>query len=76
MATDNSAIEFKIIRHLGTLATYQTGWNKEANVIEWNGGVAKVDIRDWSPDHERMTRGITLHMEEAKNLVKILSDKL
>ena len=70
---NNNVIEFKIEKHIGTIMEYQTGWRKELNIVSWNGGVPKFDIRDWSQDHERMTRGITLHTEEAKNLAKLLA---
>lgn len=73
MADD--VIEFKIERHIGTLATYQTGWNKELNVVSWNGGVPKYDIRDWSEDHERMTRGITLHPQEMQKMVDLMKER-
>ena len=42
------------------------------NLVEWNGGHPKLDIRDWDPNHERMSRGVTLHDGEAKALIKIL----
>lgn len=69
----NDIIKFEIEKHIGTICTYQTGWAKELNVVSWNGGVPKYDIRDWSPEHDRMTRGITLFEEEAIGLLKTLS---
>lgn len=26
--------------------------------ISWNGGVPKLDIRDWSPEYEKMGKGV------------------
>ena len=72
---DNSVVEFKIEKHIGTLAHYQTGWSKELNVVSWNGGVPKYDIRDWSEGHERMTRGITIHPQEMQKLVDLMRDR-
>ena len=69
---DSGMIEYKIVKHLGVIGTYQTGWTKELNLVSWNGGDTKYDIRDWSPDHKRMTRGITLSEEEFIGLVKTL----
>lgn len=63
---------FEIKEHLGDLFTYSTGWKKEVNLVAWNGSNPKLDIRDWDPNHERMSRGVTLRDEEAKMLVKIL----
>lgn len=74
-ARKNGEIDFKLIEELGVLETYQTGWTKEVNVVSWNGGVPKIDIRDWDPEHERMSRGVTLHTAEAKRLVDALSGR-
>ena len=45
------------------------------NLVSWNDKEAKIDIREWSPDHSRMTRGITLTEAEAEKLAKTLSDR-
>ena len=59
---------FRIVKNLGTMSQSPTGWAKEINLVSWNGNKAKYDIRDWSPDHEKMTRGIRLTSFEAKRL--------
>ena len=48
------------------------GWTKEVNLISWNGGIPKIDIRDWDEDHERCSKGITLSKEEAREVMEIL----
>ena len=63
---------FVIQRHLGVMNTYQTGWKKELNLVEWNGTAAKLDIRDWDPEHTHMSRGVTLRREEAEALRELL----
>jgi hypothetical protein len=35
-------------------------------------GPQKLDIRDWSPDHEKMGKGVTLSKEEAQKLLELL----
>lgn len=65
-------MEFEIIKHFGVLDTYQTGWTKELNLVCWNGGEPKFDIRDWNEDHTRMTRGVTLTEKEFTGLIKVL----
>ena len=67
------AIEFEIIEHLGILSTSSGGWQKELNRVSWNNGPAKFDLRSWSPDHEKMGKGITLTEEEMNQLLKILT---
>lgn len=59
-------IAYTVHAKVGTIAEYSTGWSKEINIITWNGGQPKFDIRDWDPEHEHMSRGITLHEEEAR----------
>ena len=46
------------------LSTSASGWTKELNLISWNDRDAKYDIRDWSADHEKMGKGVTLSAEE------------
>ena len=68
-------VTFEIKAQLGVLEEYPTGWKKEMNMVSWNGNAAKIDIRDWDPEHEKMSRGITLNEKEAANLLDIVTDK-
>lgn len=68
----NREISFVIEKYLGVLSEEQNGWRKELNLVSWNGKKAKLDIREWSPDHTRMTKGITLRYEEARALQRSL----
>ena len=65
----NDDFSFEIKEHLGILGEYPTGWKKELNLVEWNGNNAKLDIRDWSPEHDKMSRGITLNADEVQRLI-------
>ena len=65
-------ITFNIKQHLGVLEKSQSGWTKEVNLVEWNGKPAKLDIREWDPDHEHMSRGVTLRRNETLTLLEIL----
>lgn len=56
----------EIKERLGVIKSNSMGWTKELNIVSWNGGPYKYDIREWSPDHERMSRGITLSDDEMK----------
>ena len=53
-----------IKNHLSCLSKYGNGWRKELNIVQWNDNQPKYDIRDWSPDHEKMSGGITLTESE------------
>ena len=65
-------ITFNITQRLGVLSKSQSGWAKEVNLVEWNGKPAKLDIREWDPDHEHMSRGTTLRRSETLALLEIL----
>lgn len=69
-------IKFEIEREIGVLSENAKGWTKELNLISWNGAAAKYDLRDWSPEHEKMGKGITLTEAEALKLKELLNAKL
>jgi len=66
-------IRYEIKEEIAVLSESTKGWKKELNLVSWNGAEPKYDIRDWSPDHEKMGKGITLSKEEAKELLSALS---
>ena len=57
-------IKIDIKKKLGCLSTRKSGWSKEVNIVSWNEGLAKYDIREWSPDHRRMSKGFTAKERE------------
>ena len=63
---------FKIEKTLGTVAEGKGGWNLELNLVSWGGRPAKYDLRSWSPDHQKMGKGVTLSEEEMENLKKLI----
>lgn len=65
-------VTFEIVEEIGVIATHSTGWKKELNLVRWNGGQAKYDIRDWDPGHSRMSRGVTLKEQEMRQIVELL----
>ena len=73
MAKDFS---YEIVEHIAVLSTSKTGWTKELNLISWNGRTAKYDIREWSPEHDKMGKGVTFTNEEIENLRNLLNDVL
>ncbi|MBQ3799329.1 MAG: hypothetical protein II837_03435 [Treponema sp.] len=48
------------------------GWRLELNLVSWGDRPAKYDIRSWSPDHQKMGKGVTMTAEELKSLKSIL----
>ena len=65
-------ITFDIVKHFGVISEEKGGWKKELNLVSWSGRAPKLDIRDWSPGHEKMGKGITLTKDEATTLVELL----
>lgn len=63
-----SELKFEIIKTLGVLSEGSRGWQREINLVSWNGRKPKLDVRDWSPDHQRMGKGLTFSREELKKL--------
>ncbi|SCG83169.1 putative protein TP_0352 [Proteiniborus sp. DW1] len=61
-------IKYEIIQEIAVISGSAKGWTKELNLISWNDREAKYDIRDWSPNKEKMGKGITLTKEELISL--------
>lgn len=68
-----SEISYEIVEELGVLSENSKGWRKELNLIRWNNGEAKYDLRDWAPGHEKMGKGLTLTVKEAAQLKELLA---
>ncbi len=67
-------INYEIEKEIGVISESNKGWKKELNIVSWNGRKGKYDLRDWSPGHDKMGKGITLTTEELKNLRDILNE--
>ena len=75
---NNNEVTFEIMEHIGVIDVVdgrEEKWTKEVNVVAWNGGKPKIDVRDWNERHDRMSRGITLTEEQAMKLTKALVDR-
>ncbi len=65
-------IKFEIKEKIGVLSESAKGWTKELNLVSWNDKEPKYDLREWSPDHEKMGKGITLSQAEMAKLKELL----
>jgi hypothetical protein len=70
------SVNHEIVESIGVIYTKKSGWTREINLVSWNGMDAKYDIRDWSPDHDKMSRGITLTEEEIRKLIELMEERL
>jgi len=68
-----SEIQYELIKNIGVLSKSASGWAKELNLISWNDREPKYDLRDWSGDHEKMGKGVTLTKEELSALRELLN---
>ncbi|MEH7349142.1 YdbC family protein [Gottfriedia acidiceleris] len=68
-------IKFEVIEHIGIISEASKGWTKELNLISWNGNEPKYDLRDWSPNKEKMGKGITLSKTEVDALKLLLKNR-
>ncbi len=66
-------IKYEIEEEIGVLSEHN-GKTKELNKVSWNDRPAKYDIREWSSDHTRMGKGVTLTEDEAYELFKLLQE--
>ena len=67
-------IKYDIVKEVGVVSESSTGWTKELNLISWNNREAKYDLRDWSSEHDKMGKGITLSLDELKSLRELLNN--
>ncbi|MBQ6000994.1 MAG: hypothetical protein IJL15_05660 [Clostridia bacterium] len=65
-------LKYEITAQIGVLSE-RAGWTKELNQISWNEREPKYDIRDWSPDRSKMSKGVTLTTEELIALRDLLN---
>ena len=55
---------YEVTERIAVLSTNARGWERQLNMVSWNGNPPKYDIRDWSPEEELKTlKGILDDME-------------
>ena len=69
-------ITYEIKEHIAVINTSETGWTREVNLVSWNGTNPKIDVREWDPDHQRMSRGITLTEAEAEKFARAIGQRM
>ena len=67
---------YEIQENLGVISESSNGWSRELNLISWNGGNPKYDIRDWAHKNEKMGKGIGLTKDELESLYNIIGEVL
>lgn len=72
MRQNSKPFKYEIKQTIGQLSVSHNGWQREVNIISWNDAHPKLDVRDWSPDRSKMSRGISLNGEEVKNFIHLM----
>lgn len=68
------SIKFEIVKEIAVLSESKN-WTKELNIVKWEDNPPKYDIRNWSENHEKPGKGITLSKEEMEILISSMSEK-
>ena len=61
-------LKYEITEQLGKIGDNARGWARELNMVSWNDHDPKYDIREWTPDHKKSTRGMTFTDYEMKKI--------
>ena len=67
-------LTYEIEKKIAVLSTNSKGWQRELNLVSWNNRPAKYDLREWSPEHDKMGKGVTLTEEEFQALKDALAN--
>ncbi len=67
--------KYEIVEKIAVLSESSKGWRKELNLISWNDRDPKYDIREWSPEGDKMGKGVTLTLEEVAILKEALENR-
>ena len=69
-------ITCEIVEPIAVLSENERGFTREINLVSWNGGEQKYDIRNWHPGREKCGKGIALTKDEAVALMDALNNVL
>lgn len=68
-----SEFKYDVINSYGVISESSRGWTKELRLISWNEREPRFDIREWSPEADKMGRGITMRRDELVKLKDLLA---
>ena len=66
--------KYEITERIAVLSTNASGWERQLNMVSWNGKEPKYDLRDWAPDGSKMGKGISMTHDELVTLKGILEE--
>ena len=62
------SLHYEIVKECGVLSVSESGWTKEFNLVSFNHLEPKYDLREWSPDKTKMSKGIRFSQKELEKL--------
>lgn len=68
-----SKYNLTIMKSIAVISENDDGWRKELNIVSWKNKMPKYDIRSYSPDYSKISKGITLTADEMRELKNILN---
>ena len=72
----SSEIRYEIINELGVIPAEKGSMRIELNRISWNGNEPKYDLRRWSPNRDKMGKGVTMSERELIALYELLKEEV
>ena len=66
--------KYEITERIAVLSQSANGWERQLNMVSWNGREPKYDIRDWAPVGCKMGKGFSLTHDELSILKGILDE--
>lgn len=72
----SSEIRYEIINELGVIPAEKGSMRLELNRISWNGNEPKYDLRRWSPNRDKMGKGVTMSERELIALYGLLKEEV
>ena len=69
-------ITYDIVKKIGVIGDESGAWETQLNLISWNHGKPKYDVRKWNTETGRMSKGISLTEDELIDLAKLIEEYL
>lgn len=66
--------KYEITQKVAVISEGKNGWERQLNMVSWNGNEPKYDIRDWAPENAKMGKGISMTRDELISLKDILDE--
>ena len=66
-------ITYDVVQNIGVLSE-SGAWETQVNLISWNHGKPKFDIRKWNTETEKMSKGISLTEDEFRALGELIAN--